>query len=80
VYERADGRVYARELGSTERILIGEEYSLDTNQRRMQMAADWMPIVEAAEHNPALQDALERVKLIYELGKKDDNNVQHHPV
>lgn len=79
IYERVDGRVYAREMGSTERVLIGEEYVLDTNRRRMQIADDWVPIVESAEQNPALQDALDRAKLIYELTKKEDT-VQHHPV
>ena len=79
IYERADGRVYAREMGSTERILIGEEYALDTNRRRMQIADDWVPIVEAAEHNPALQDALDRVKLVYELSKREEP-LFHHPV
>ena len=79
IYERVEGRVYARKLGETERILIGEEYALDTNRRRMQIADDWVPIVEAAEHNPALQDALDRVKLVYELSKTQDT-IFHHPV
>jgi hypothetical protein len=79
VYERVGGRVYARKFGSTERILIGEEYELDTNQRSMKIAADWVPIVEAAEHNPALQDALDRAKLIYILSQEQDP-LFHHPV
>lgn len=79
IYERVDGRVYAREMGCTERILIGEKYELDTNRRRMQIVNDWVPIVESAEKNPALQDALDRAKLIYELTKTQDT-VQHHPV
>ena len=81
IYERVDGRVYAREIGSTQRHLIGEEYALDTNRRRMKIADDWVPIVEAAEQNPALQDALDRAKLIYELTKQDNETpVAHHPV
>lgn len=79
IYERDGGRTYARKIGEPGRILIGEEYALDTNRRRMNIADEWIAIVEAAEHNPALQDALERAKLIYELSKRDDP-LFHHPV
>ena len=38
-------------------------------------------IVEAAKDNPALQESLERAKVLYELSKKDDDGpVMHHPV
>ena len=79
IYEREGGRTYAREFGSSERVLIGEDYTLDLNRRRQAITDEWLPILEAAEHNPALQDALERVKLVYELSKKD-NPLFHHPV
>lgn len=79
IYERADGRVYAREFGSSERVLIGEEYALDVSRRRTEIANDWVPIIEAAEQNPALQDALDRAKLIYVLSQKDEP-LFHHPV
>lgn len=79
IYERSDGRIYAREMGSTERVLIGEEYTLDAHRRRMEIADDWVPIVQAAEQNPALQDALDRAKLIYVLSQKDQP-LFHHPV
>ncbi len=79
VYERDGARTYARKIGESERILIGEEYALDINRRRMELSDSWIPILEAAEHNPALQDALDRVKVIYELSKKEQP-IQHHPV
>ena len=79
VYERADGRIYARKIGDTKRILIGEEYIADNHYRRSEIAQEWVPIVLAAEQNPALQDALERVKIIYELSLKE-NPILHHPV
>lgn len=79
IYERVGAKIYARRVGETERILIGEDYALDINQRRAELSDTWLPILEAAEHNPALQDALDRAKLVYELSKKD-NQVQHHPV
>lgn len=79
VYERADGCIYARKIGETTRILIGEEYIADNHYRYKKIAQEWVPIIEAAEHNPALQDALERVKIIYELSLKE-NPILHHPV
>jgi hypothetical protein len=79
IYERNGARIYARKVGETERILIGEDYALGINQRRAELSETWVPILEAAEHNPALQDALERAKVIYELSKRDDP-LFHHPV
>ncbi len=79
IYERDGPRVYARKVGESERVLIGEEYALDINRRRMELFGEWILIIEAAEHNPALQDALERVKVVYELSKKEPP-LFHHPV
>ena len=80
VYERDGSRVYAREVGSTVRQLIGEDYSDDFRRRSSDIADEWIPIVLAAEQNSALQDALDRAKIIYELTKQDDDPIQHHPV
>jgi hypothetical protein len=79
VYERDGSRIYARKIGETQRILIGEDYALDISRRRLELSETWVPILEAAEHNPALQDALDRAKLVYELSK-EHNTVMHHPV
>jgi hypothetical protein len=79
VYERDGSKIYARKIGESKRILIGEDYNLDLRRWSTEIAEEWVPIVQAAEHNPALQDALERVKLIYELSKKQDT-IFHHPV
>jgi hypothetical protein len=70
IYERADGRTYARIMGSTERVLIGEDYDLEVKRRRQELTDEWMPILEQADTNPALQDALERVKVLYELTRQ----------
>lgn len=79
IYEREGGRTYARKMGETERILIGEDYSVDLSNRQMKILNEWVPIIQSAENNPALQDALDRVKLVYELSKKNDP-LLHHPV
>jgi hypothetical protein len=79
VYEREGSRIYARRVGSTERTLIGEDFLEDIQARRTALAQEWEPIVFAAEQNPALQEAIERVKILYELTKQE-TTIQHHPV
>ena len=70
VYEREGGRTYARIAGQTERVLIGEDYSVEMNRRSSEIADEWIPIVQAAEQDPALQQALDHAKMLYLLSKK----------
>ena len=81
VYERDGDNVYAREMGSPFRTLIGS-----TNQNKptilgfpAEKVARWVDILREAEHTPALQEALDRAIIIYELSRKDQT-VDHHPV
>jgi len=79
VYEREGPRIYARKMGETNRVLIGEDYTANTAQRRQELVKEWEPIIQAAEQNPALQEAVERVKILYAL-IKEENTIDHHPV
>lgn len=77
IYEKADGVVYAREFGKTERKEIGWAYDPRTPDGRplhdhLKDDKLWGEIRRAAKTNPALHEALERVKIIYHLGKKDE--------
>lgn len=82
VYERQGGTVYAREMGAPaeDRIVIGYDWELDNNPARVQGATLesirenqlWHDIRQSAKTNPALQDALDRVKVIYELTKTNE--------
>lgn len=81
IYERQGGTVYAREFGSpsSEREVIGYDWELDTNPARVKGATLetvkenqlWHEIRVAALTNSALQDALDRVKMLYYLGKSN---------
>jgi hypothetical protein len=79
IYERVDGVTYARKLGDPPdtRFEIGR----DASSTREQILKDqlWHDIRQAARHNPGLQDALDRVIVIYQLGRQHES-VQHHPV
>jgi hypothetical protein len=73
VYESPDGgdTVYRRRMGETERELI----SMSERKSQQQIAharwAIWHKVLAAAEHNPVLQEALDRARVIYELGRYD---------
>lgn len=76
IYERADGVTYAREMGSDplSREAIGWDYDPRTEDGRplidhMRDNKLWGEIRRAAKDNPLLQEALDRVKIIYELSK-----------
>jgi hypothetical protein len=71
IYEHADGVTYAREFGATERFEIGrtlEKQKKDNDRKQNQF---WGDVIEAAESNPLLQEAIDRVKIIYELSKNN---------
>lgn len=88
IYERDGSKVYAREMNAHpgDRILIGYDYDgsgkeLEHRLEKYKEDHLWSAIRKEAESNPALQDALERVKIVYELSRKDDDDKPGwHPV
>jgi hypothetical protein len=86
IYERVDDAVYAREVGKVERQLVGYSYKRDPLDHRNYMSNPnesqlWHDINQAALDNEELQKALERVKIIYYLSKKDQPDPpMWHPV
>lgn len=74
VYERVDDVVYARESGShpSTRREVGRDYDLHA---RIMEDKLWGDIRRAAETNPTLQEAIERVKVTYYL--TDDYEKRH---
>lgn len=64
IYERDKDTVYAREIGSTERRVIGMDYPIDGTP------VNWHDVVIVAKTNPALQSALDRVIMLYKLSKE----------
>lgn len=67
VYERADGIVYQREVGQSERIEIGRMF--DGKGFDIKENALWEDIRREARTNPTLQKELDRVIMIYRLSK-----------
>ena len=73
IYESPDGgeTVYGRYQGTNERFLVG--YSLKEQDRLESIKEDklWGEIRRAAKSNKILQDALDRVKMLYYLRKNN---------
>jgi hypothetical protein len=72
IYEKANGVTYARENGSLDREAIGWDADSPHNPdviKDLEDARLWGNIRRAAKSNPTLQEALDRVKILYELSK-----------
>ena len=67
IYEKADGITYAREFGAphNDRFEIGRDYQRFLKDELVL----WEEIVRAGRTNQALQQALDRAKIVYHLSK-----------
>ena len=81
IYERANGVIYARESGNTERQVVGYEYENGCDPRtsggrpmheHMMEDKMWGEIRRAAVTNPTLQDALDYVIMVHNLSKRNE--------
>lgn len=75
IYERVDDTVFRRESGSTEREVVGYDHRTPDGRPLHEHIMDaklWGEIRRAAPNNPALQDALDRVIMIYQLTKNNE--------
>jgi hypothetical protein len=80
VYERNGEEIYAREIGTIERTMIGYQYENKTDSRtddgrplheHLKEDKLWGEIRREARTNKVLQDVLERAILIYHLSKNN---------
>ena len=74
VYESPDGgdTVYRRQAGSLERELHSISSEKRTWDEMLEEEMLWVKIVQASRNNPALQNALEQARIIYELSQQHD--------
>lgn len=76
VYERVGGTVYAREFGADpkDRFIVGQDYDdyLSSFTDKYFIENEWKEIIKESRKNAVLQQALERVKIVYYLSKKDE--------
>jgi hypothetical protein len=75
IYERVGDTVFRRESGQTEREVVGYDHRTPDGRPLSEHIMDaklWGEIRRAAPSNPALQDALDRVIMIYNLSKTNE--------
>ena len=73
IYEHYDGITYARKFGAphSERFEIGRTYERETKDQQLFEDKLWHDIRRAALDNTELQEAIDRVKIIYYLSRKN---------
>ena len=72
IYERDGDTVFRRESGAVEREVMGYDYRTSDGRPLHDHLMDsklWGDIHRAAKTNPTLQDAVDRVIMIYRLSK-----------
>lgn len=72
IYERNGDTVFRREAGSLEREVVGYDHRTSDGRpviEHMREDKMWGEIRRAARTSPALQDALDRAIMIYNLSK-----------
>lgn len=75
IYERVDDTVFRRESGSIEREVVGYDHRTPDGRPLHEHIMDaklWGEIRRAASSNPTLQDALDRVIMIYNLSRTNE--------
>jgi len=65
IYERADGIIYAREFGKTERQVVGYESGKDYKP----LFTELNEVVRMAETDPAMRELLDQLLVLYNLKK-----------
>lgn len=72
IYESPDGgkTVYSREFGDSEKNFEWEDPEEVFRRKKIHERKEWDDILNAAESNSALQEAINRVKIVYHLSKK----------
>ena len=71
IYERVGGTVYSRESGKLERTVIGQHLDPFSENLTLdyELETVWKDIIKESRTNPTLQEAVNRVKILYHLSK-----------
>lgn len=69
VYENDGTRIYARELGKTERRMIGYAPGAEAREQRKILLNQLDDILTMCESDPAMKDLLDQLFVLYNLKK-----------
>jgi hypothetical protein len=65
IYERANGIIYARGIGETDRTIIG--YDTDHTAQHQRLISKWNEILRLSESDPALKEMINQIEVYYTL-------------
>lgn len=73
IFESPDGgdTIYRREFGKTERELHSISEAKQRWDQQLEEEMLWVKIAQASQDNPALREALDQARIIYELSRRD---------
>lgn len=69
IYERADGRIYAREFGSNQRQLVGYDSQVQEHRERRYYMNHINDVLTMCEQHDDMKDLLEKLFVLYNLRK-----------
>jgi hypothetical protein len=71
IYERVGGTVYSREFGKLERTVIRQHLDPFSENLTLdyELETVWKDIIKESRTNLTLQEAIDRVKILYHLSK-----------
>ena len=72
IYERADGRIYAREFGKTERKLVGYDHKQQETAEMRYYMTEMNNVLLMCEKDPGMKELLDQLFLMYNLKKSHE--------
>ena len=69
IYERANGRIYAREFGKTDRMIVGYENKQQETAEMRYYMTEMNNVLLMCESDPAMKELLEQLFVLYNLKK-----------
>lgn len=72
IYERSGGRIYAREFGKSERLIVG--YDIDQHQtaERRYYQNEINQVLIMCEQHPDMKELLDKLFVLYNLRKQNE--------
>jgi len=69
IYERADGRIYAREFGSSQRQIVGYDSQVQEYKERRFYMNQMNDVLTMCEQHEDMKNLLEKLFVLYNLRK-----------
>ena len=75
IYESPDGgkTIYARERGSSDRVLVRTDNAVDEMERAKKLRDKLLDIIMLSKTVPALKEQLDKLEMLYTLVKNENN-------